>query len=615
MKEVAIDLRSQMVELPGVSQVAVEFARPYEISIEISETQLRRHGLTLQRVARAVRESSLDMPGGSLKTTDGEILLRSKGQAYRGREFERIVVLTRPDGTTLTVGELGTVVDGFADGELEASFDGKPAVMLRVSQVGSEDILAIAREVKAFVEGARHQVPEGIELTVWGDRSNDLRYRLDTVLRSAGSGLLLVLLVLTLFLRFRLALWVAVGIPVAILGTLMFFPVLGVTVNSLSLIGFVLVLGIVVDDAIVIAERVHAHQSEGEDPREAAITGAQEVAIPVIFGVLTTIAAFMPLIFIPGPMGNFFASLGFTVIVALVFSIIESQLILPSHLSHLKKRPPKGVRSRTGPRILSWTSNGLQKLANSVYKPSLERLLEYRYTVIAMAVGTLILAGGLVASGRIVFQFFPSIDSDQVSATLTMPFGTPLDATADVLDRMNAAAGVLRQEIEGDHGEHPVVKTTQTVLGLHMQAGGPAPNVSRPGQSHLGQVVMTLVPEADRAMATDDFIHRWRELTGPVPEAVELKFTSTMVSAGDAIAIGLAGRDIEELRSAAAELREELAGYEGVFDISDSFRAGKREIKLTILPSAEVLGLTQDDLARQVARGVLWCRGPAHSTG
>ncbi len=600
LKEIGLRLREQIVELPGVSQVGLEFTRPYEISIEVSEQQLRRHGLTLQRVAQAVRASSIDMPGGSLKTSDGEILLRSKGQAYRGPEFEDIVVLTRPDGTTVTVGEIGTVVDGFADGELRATFDGSPAVMLRVSQVGNEDILAIAHEVKDFVERTQPQMPDGIQLTVWGDRSYELGYRLKTVLNSALTGLLLVLFVLTLFLEFRLALWVAAGIPVALLGTLIFFPVLGITVNSLSLIGFVLVLGVLVDDAIVIAERVHAHQAVGEDPRESAISGAQEVSIPVIFGVLTTIAAFLPLIAIPGPMGAFFASLGFTVVIALVFSIIESQLILPAHLSHLRKRKIGEGLSHSGPRFLSFTANGLQRFARLYYRPVLERAIEYRYTVVAGAVGTLIIALGLVASGRVVFQFFPSIASDQIRATLTMPFGTPLETTAAAVERMEMAATILREEVDRETEGESMVMSIQSTLGRHMGQGGPEVSFSVPGVEHLGEVALTLVPEAERDLSTAEFVRRWRELTGPVPEAVELKFSAERVSAGQALALQLSGRDIDELRAAAAELRGELEGYSGVFDISDSFRAGKREIQLSILPGGELLGLTQTDLARQV---------------
>ncbi|MEE2777421.1 MAG: efflux RND transporter permease subunit [Acidobacteriota bacterium] len=602
LKELADQMRDEIVEIDGISQVTVDFTRPYEISIEIPEEQLRRYGLTLQQVAEAVRRSSLDMPGGSIKTDDGEILLRSMGQAYRGEEFERVVVVTRADGTSISVADIGTVVDGFNDEELRASFGGEPAVVLRVSQVGEEDILGIARDVKRYVADAGDRLPEGITLTIWDDRSNDLGVRLKTVLGSAAGGLVLVLLVLTLFLQFRLAIWVAVGIPVAVLGTLIFFPPLGMTINSLSLIGFILVLGVLVDDGIIIAERIHAHQQRGEDPTVGAISGANEVAVPVVFGVLTTIAAFMPLALIPGQMGGFFGALAMTVIIALVFSIIESQLILPSHLDHSQRRRQKAVK-KTGRPMRDVPVPFLEALSRRVYRPLLARAIEWRYTTVSVALGTLIIAGGLVASGRIVFQFFPNIARDQMQAILTMPFGTTVDATDAAVRQIERAARELQAEAEDlEGGAGSVVKIIQSAVGKHGagSGGGPRPNVEEPGQSHLGEVVVALTEGTERDITTAELVARWRELTGPIPEAVELRFEASSFGAGKAIDVQLAGRDIDELRNAATEVRSELAGYEGVFDVSDSFRAGKREIKLSILPEAELLGLTQTDLARQV---------------
>jgi multidrug efflux pump subunit AcrB len=604
LKELADRLRDEIVELEGVSQVGVEFTRPYEISIEVSEEQLRRYGLTLQQVADAVRRSSIDMPGGSIKTAGGEILLRSMGQAYRGEEFESMVVLTRGDGTSISVGDIGTVVDGFRDERLRATFGGSPAVMLRVSQVGEEDTLAIAGEVKSYVERTRPLLPEGITLTIWDDRSNDLGVRLSTVLRSAGTGLVLVLLVLTLFLQFRLAIWVAIGIPVAVLGTLIFFPVLGLTVNSLSLIGFVLVLGILVDDGIVIAERIHAHQQRHEDPTEAAISGAQEVATPVVFGVLTTIAAFLPLVVIPGRMGSFFGALAYVVIIALVFSVIESQLILPTHLDHSQRRRLAANKKRKPKRRLrDYPVRALEALSEKYYQPTLRRAIEWRYLTLAIAVGTLLLAAGLVGSGRVVFQFFPSITRDQIHGKLTMPYGTAIEVTEQAVQRIERAAEQVRSEVDGQTGAGPdgVVRTIQSTVGRQGSGnGGPRPNVEAPAEAHLGEVVLALAPASERNVSTAEVVARWRELTGPMPEAVELRFEATSFGAGEAINVQLAGRDIDELRAAAGDLRAELGGYDGVFDISDSFRAGKREIKLSILPEAELLGLTQTDLARQV---------------
>ena len=274
LKLVGQELRDDVAALPGVSQVELLFARPYEISIEVSEQTLRRHGLTLAEIGRAIENSSLDVPGGSLKTRGGEILLRTKGQAYRGQEFEDIVVLTRTDGTNVTLGAIATVVDGFEATDLRARLDGKPAVALRVSRVGEEDIMQLADRVKAYVETARNQVPEGIDITIWSDESQDLVDRLDALTRNARSGLLLVLLVLTLFLRFRLAIWVAAGIPVALLGSVAAFPLAGISISTISVMAFILVLGILVDDAIVVGERVYAHEQEGK-PRLLSFDGKE----------------------------------------------------------------------------------------------------------------------------------------------------------------------------------------------------------------------------------------------------------------------------------------------------------------------------------------------------
>ncbi|MCP4840541.1 MAG: efflux RND transporter permease subunit, partial [Halieaceae bacterium] len=306
LKLVGEKIRSDIAALPGVSQAVLQFSRPYEISVEVSEQTLRRHGLTLSAIGQAIAESSLDVPGGSIRTEAGEILLRTRGQAYRGREFDDIVVLTRTDGTSVTLGEIATVIDGFEDSDLQARFDGDPAVSVKVSRVGEEDIMLIAKRVKAYLVRAQQEAPEGIELTIWQDESQDLVDRLDTLSRNAVSGLLLVLLILTLFLRFRLAMWVAAGIPIALLGAVALFPLTGTSISTMTVMAFILVLGILVDDAIVVGERVYAHEQMGKPRLEAASVGTLEVSLPVFFGVLTTMATFLPILSIPGPIGGFY---------------------------------------------------------------------------------------------------------------------------------------------------------------------------------------------------------------------------------------------------------------------------------------------------------------------
>ena len=598
LKVLAQELRDGIAALPGVSQVSVNYTRPYEISIEISEQALRRHSLTFDQVATAIRNSSLDLPGGSVKTEGGEILLRSKGQAYRGDEFESIVVLTHPDGSSVTLGELADVRDGFRDDDVRAYFDGRPAVMVLVKRVGDEDILEIAEHVHAYVAEARKRMPEGIELTIWSDEAAGLRGRVNALLRTAGGGLVLVMIVLALILRFRLALWVGAGIPIALLGAIMLFPAFDFAISTLAVMAFILVLGIVVDDAIIVGERIYAQEQMGESGREAAIKGATEVSVPVIFGVLTTVAAFGPLVFVPGRMGQFFAVLGGTVILCLLMSLVEAQLILPAHLAHRKREREQGGNRWT--RVQDVVSGGLESFVTRRYQPALERVLEWRYLSVAVAVGVMILTAALFASGRVVFQFFPGIEGDRIYATLTLPQGTPLAHAEAAVRQLEASALAARDQIEAETGERGILKHTLSSIGKQVARDGPP----RPGQAgggtHLAEVVLELSSWSERDVKTRQVRERWRELTGLVPDAVELKFEAFSMHAGNAIGIQLASDDSDALLAAAADLRGALAGYDGVVDIADSFRAGKQEVRLELLPDAKPLGVTQSDLARQV---------------
>ena len=300
LKLLGQQLRDDIVDLPGISQADLVYTRPFEISIEVSEATLRRHGLTLAQVADAVRRTSVDMPGGTIKTDGGDILVRTEGQAYRGIELEDVVVLTRPDGTRVLLRDVATIIDGFEEGDLLARFDGAPAVMVKVYRIGDEDIIEMAETLQAYLAKARAELPDGLELVIWQEESEELRVRLDTLTENARNGLVLVLIILALFLRFRLALWVAAGIPIALLGAIMLFPFFDISISSLTVMAFILVLGIVVDDAIVVGERIYAHELEHEDRRQAAIEGTFEVSIPVIFGVLTTMATLPP----PAPGGR-----------------------------------------------------------------------------------------------------------------------------------------------------------------------------------------------------------------------------------------------------------------------------------------------------------------------
>ncbi len=445
-------VRDDLAALPEISQVELRSARPYEIAIEISEEALRRYGLTFDEVADAVRRSSLDLPGGRIDSTAGEILLRGEGQAYRGPEFERIPVVTSADGTRLTVGDVATVVDGFADTDLWSRFDGKPAVLLQVFRTGDQSAIDVVGAARRYLEEVTAQLPAGIELAVYRDETSILRARLDLLVRNGVAGFILVFFVLALFLRLSLAGWVALGIPISFLGGIALMPGLDVSINMISLFAFIIVLGIVVDDAIVVGENIYSHFQRGKGPLQAAIDGSTEVLKPVVFAVLTTIAAFAPLLNVTGTIGKFMRVIPLIVIATLVFSLIESLLILPHHLSHARRKenpehPPFWRR------VQKSVSDGLQEFIAKRYVPLLEWALDWRYLVVAANIALLLLTGAIVGGGWIEFNFLPAIEADNVAVDLTMPLGTPAEVTDGIIRRLETAALELEREIERDNGE------------------------------------------------------------------------------------------------------------------------------------------------------------------
>ena len=599
LKELGLEMREEIAAIEGISNVELAYVRPDEVSIEVSERTLRRMGLTFDQVANAVRRTSLDMPGGSIKSGAGEILLRTQGQAYTGDDFRDIVVLSREDGTRVYLDEIATIIDGFQEGDTQARFDGEPAAIVRVNQVGDEDVVEISENVRAYVEEARDRMPAGIELTIWRDESEALQARIDILLGSAATGLALVLLLLTLPLQFRLAMWVAAGIPIAMLGTFAVFGPVGITISTMSVVAFILVLGIVVDDAIVVGERVYAHEQQGKDQFTAAVEGTSEVAVPVIFGVLTTIAAFTPLMFATGTLGQLLTIIGYVVAICLFFSIVESQLILPAHLAHRKQSSPTdeiNAFHAAWRRIQQRISTGIERFSHDTFGPALDRVIEFRYTALALGFSVMLVALALVLSGRIEFQFMPRIEGDDIVARVEMPEGVDVDQTARAARQIENAALQLKAELEAANPdrpsliEHIFTSVGQTLGGMFRAAP----------QSHTAEVVLSILPLGERGnVSVTDMADRWRELTGPVYDSVSLTFATTGLTVGDAISISLQGRNVDDLANAAAELRAELARFDGVQDITDSFRSGKQEAKLSLLPEGRQLGLTLNDLARQ----------------
>ena len=610
LKRLGERVRDEILLLPGITQAELKNARPYEISIEVAEDALRRHGLTFDYVSRAVRRASLDLPGGSLKTEGGEILLRTKGQAYRGQEFEALTLLTRPDGTKLELGDVARVRDAFEEVDQWARLDGKPTVLVQVFRVGDQSALDVSATIHEYVAQAAKRIPEGITLTTWQDNAEYLRGRMELLLRNAQNGLILVFVVLALFLRLRLAFWVTIGIPISFLGTIALMPVVGVSVNMISLFSFILVLGIVVDDAIVVGENIFSKQQIMPDRRRAAILGAKEVVIPVVFGVLTTVAAFSPMLFVPGYFGRIWRVIPCIVIPTLLFSLVESKLVLPSHLSHGHEK-----RTSSGPPnlfIRLWNSffnifsGSLDWFIRRVYRPSLDFALAWRYLTVAVALATLFVTIGIIVGGRVKLVFFPKVESDYLVGAIEMPLETPIEVTEKAVRQIEASALKLQQEIERENAR-PVFRHILTSVGEQpfrtiqsRNAGDLSSSFIAP---HIGEVDIELVVSEERPVTSTALANRWRELTGSIRGAVELKFTADMMSGGDAIDIQLSGVDTEQLRTIATDIKSKLSEYPGVFDINDSFRGGKPEIKLSITSRAEALGLSLQDLARQVRQG------------
>jgi len=607
LRKVADQVYDDLTHMENISQASVAGIKPYEISIEVSEETLRRYGLTFDQVARAVRQSSLDIPGGSVKTKGGEILVRTKGQKYYGPEFEKIIVVTRNDGTKLRLADIATVKDAFADVDLYTRFDGKPAAYVNVWRIGDQDALDIAGTVKQYVATTQKSLPKGVSLAVWEDDSKILKSRMNLLKRNAYYGLVLVFLCLTMFLNLRLAFWTTMGIPISFLGAFWLMPHFGISVNMISLFAFIMSLGIVVDDAIVVGEAIFTYREQGMDRTKAAIKGVREMAIPVTLAVLTTIFAFVPLAYTTGIMGKILRVLPIVVVCVLSFSLIEALLILPAHLS-TKALSAKNPLVQLSRKINAWTERRLKEFIYGRFFRWVERAVKFRYVTIAVGIAIFLLTIGFVVGGYIKFTFFDAVEADNILAVLTMPQGTPVEQTEKIISRIDEAARQVIAEVDRKRpGKPSVMKHIASVIGDqptlsrggHIQVGTGAA-----AQGHLGEVNVELLGAEQRGnISSTDMKNRWRELVGEVPGVSSLRFISEMATVGEDINVELSADDFEVLLPAVEELKGFLRQYAGVSDITDSFEAGKPELKLSLKETGRTLGLTLGDLARQVRQG------------
>ena len=610
LKELAERVRDDLLLDPEITQAQLVGTRPYEISIEVSEADLRAYGLTFAELTAAVRRGSLDLPGGSVKTDAGEILIRTKGQRYTGEEFAEVVVRTRPDGSRLTLGQVATIRDSFEDVDTRSRFDGRPAAMISVYRVADQAILGVTNTVKEYVAANAGSLPEGLEMAVWADRSEIYRGRMNLMLKNGGIGLILVFLCLALFLQPRLAFWVALGIPISFLGGFLIIPGFGASLNMISMFAFIVVLGMVVDDAIVVGENVYTHRQMGKSRFRGAIEGTLEVAGPVTVAVATTIIAFYPLARVEGMMGKFMGQVPIVVIAVLLVSLVESLLILPAHLSTIPAASIAAVGGRGIYALQARFARAFEFFIERSYKPTLAYAAHHRGLVIAVSVASLVLLFGFVGGGHIRFTFMPKIDADNMLCVINMPAGTSVDETRGVILQVEDALEQVRNEYEGGRSADadPIFKHSYSTIGFQPRG---AAGSSRPGMAttssfagaHKAEVNVELLAGEQRGIASNELARRWRELTGPIPGASSVSFTSNLFHGSAALQLQLSAEDTEMLTVAAERLKASLADYPGVQDIDDSYEEGKQELKLSLLPAARTLGLTLDDLARQVRQG------------
>ncbi len=600
LKDLAEGIRNEISNLPEVTLASLKAVRPYEISIEVPESNLRKYGLTFDGVVRAIRTHSIDLSAGSIKTAGGNILLRTSQQAYTQKEFEEITVITQSDGTRITLADIGVVTDGFDEVPIKPQFNGERAVAIDVFRTGSQNILEIGQAVKNFIAEKKQALPPGIELTYWQDDSERIRARLDTLVDSAVMGFVLVLVVLSLFLRPSLAIWVALGVPIAFAGAFFLLPLGGVTLNIATMFAFILVLGIVVDDAIVTGENVYQHMQAGEDSLPAAIKGTQEVAMPVIFGVLTTIVAFYPLTVMSGFRGTYFKQIPFVVIPVLLFSLVESKLILPAHLKHSRRLTASMNPKNFLVRFQQFFARGLESFVLKYYRPALNSCLKHRYVTVSIFIGLFIVFIGGMFSGHIRWTPFPNIPRDQVTISLTMPIGTTIEKTDTIIRRVEKEALALKAELRESYGEEVINNIFATSggkpFGSGFRRGGP-----RAGVAESGEVVVELATNTagTTTISSREVSMQLRQRVGPVPEAEQLAFAFARGNSGT-LTVQLLGPELEDLVAVSKQVQRKLADYPGLFDIQDSFETANQELELELKPQASHLGVTAQNLASQV---------------
>jgi len=588
-REYAEKVRDDLLKIPAITQVELSGVRDYEVSIEIPQDKLRQYGLTIAQVSAAISSSSTDISAGNLKTQGGDILLRSKGQAYRKDEFEKVAIKTNTDGSIIRLSDIALIKDDFEETPVRTRFNGKQAAFIDVYRIGQQSAIDVADSVREYIDNQQSVLPVGVELSFWDDDSQIVKNRIATLTTSALQGGILVLALLSLFLRPSIAFWVFIGIPVSFMGAFIMMPVFGVTLNVMSLFGFILVLGIVVDDAIVTGENIYTHLKTSESGEMAAILGTQEVATPVTFGVLTTIAAFLPLAFIEGNRGALFAQIPVIVIPVLIFSLIESKFVLPSHLKSLKLRSQSAKQSKFS-KLQQGFADGFERAIIRFYQPLLKRAINHKTITLVGFVGVFLVILSLIMSGWTKFIFFPRIPSETVRASITLPAGAPFEVTNKYVMKMADKAELLRSKYIEPSTNRSVI------INILASTGG------RGGVSNQGSVRFEITPPESRELSitSTELVREWRNLIGPIPGAESITFRAEIGRSSDPIHVQFKANSLATLKEVTDKVKLRLATYPTVFDIADSLSNGKEELQIELTEQGKALGLTRVSISNQV---------------
>lgn len=597
LKETAEKMRDILLNTTDITNIEMKGIRDPEISVEIPSATLRQYGLTNSAIATLIKNNSLEMGGGTIKTSAGEILLKLDHKRDYGNDFYDIPLIATTDGDQIKLGDVAVIRDDFEDSDKSDYFNGLPAVMLKIYRTGDQTPKAVSQAAEKFLSEINYNFDDKIQFMIWNNHADVLNERIELLGKNIWMGLILVMLLLGCFLQVRLAFWVMMGIPISFLGSFIFLPYFDISINMISLFAFITALGMVVDDAIVVGENIFELRQKGVGFVEASIRGTRQVAVPVVFSIITNVVAFAPLLFVPGTMGKIFKVMPIVVISVFLISLFEALFILPSHLAHQLKSKPGDIWSKLN-RMETWFGNKLKLFINKYYRPILLSAIRYRYITSMIFLSIMIIFIAYVKGGHLSIIFFPQASSDVTQATVNLPYGSAVEKTKIVHDILVKAALDVAKEYAEQTGKE-ILKGIYSGIGSAGRVRGGGNALSG---GHTTNVEVFLVPTDQREISTTEFKNRWRNKTGNIPGVEKMIFLDDPhgPTGGDPISFSLAHSDVGILQEAANKLAAKLAEYDGVNDIENGFAQGKVEFDFTLTDAAKKMGFTANDIASQI---------------